>query len=92
MPCCGQQNTQFQMSAQTTQQTHRSVGSPLPANYRYSVFFEYIGPTGLTVVGSATNKKYRFERTGSRVEIDLRDRPSLAQVPNLREVKTLDGI
>jgi len=60
--------------------------------YRYSVYFEYVGQTGLTVFGSATNKKYRFEGPGSRVEVDPRDRPSLAKVPNLREVTTVDGI
>lgn len=61
-------------------------------NYRYAVYFEYVGKSGLTVFGSATNKKYRFDRPGSRVEIDPRDRPSLAKVPSLREVTKIDGI
>ena len=91
MPCCGQNKANLGFSPQavkTRGSTNHSVGS----GYRYSVFFEYVGNTGLTVFGSATNKKYRFDGRGSRVQIDPRDRPSLAKVPNLREVTSIDGI
>ena len=89
MPCCGQQKSNLGYGNQSVQS--RVATNARPA-YRYSIYFEYTGQTGLTVFGGATNKKYRFDRTGARVEIDPRDRPSLAQVPNLREVKTVDGI
>jgi hypothetical protein len=49
------------------------------------VFFEYVGKTGMTVTGPVSGKRYRFERAGSRVEVDLRDRRSLAGVPQLRQ-------
>jgi hypothetical protein len=40
----------------------------------------------MTVLGSASGKRYRFNGPGSRVIIDPVDRPSLALVPRLKEV------
>jgi hypothetical protein len=53
---------------------------------RFAIEFEYIGPTALTVVGSTSGRRYRFDGPGARIVIDPRDRPSLARVPRLREV------
>ncbi|HEX6125309.1 MAG TPA: hypothetical protein VFZ23_08030 [Pyrinomonadaceae bacterium] len=92
MSCCGKQNTEFGSRGRASQSRRPVAVSGVRTNYRYTVHFEYVGKTGLTVIGSATKKKYRFERPGSRVEIDPRDRPSLAKVPNLREVTTTHGI
>ena len=92
MPCCGQQKTDFGISpggVQTRTSTNNTHARPA---HRYAVYFEYVGNTGLTVFGSATNKKYRFDRNGSRIEVDPRDRPSLSKVPKLREVTSIDGI
>jgi hypothetical protein len=50
------------------------------------VFFEYVGRSGLMVVGPATGRRYRFDRPGARLEVDLKDRRSLAGVPHLRQV------
>jgi hypothetical protein len=50
------------------------------------VFFEYVGPTALTVVGPVTGKSYRFARRGTRLEVDLKDRRSIAAVPSLRQI------
>jgi hypothetical protein len=50
------------------------------------VFFEYVGRTGLTVVGPVTGRRYRFERPGARLEVDLKDRRSIAAVPHLRQI------
>lgn len=50
------------------------------------VFFEYVGRTGLTVVGSQTNKRYRFDFPGAKVEIAAADVPSIARVPTLRRI------
>lgn len=49
------------------------------------VIFEYVGDTGMTVVGPVTGKRYRFDRPGARVEVDLRDRRPLTAVPRLRQ-------
>jgi hypothetical protein len=51
-----------------------------------TVRFEYVGPTGMTVVGPVTGARYRFGAYGSRVAVDLRDAPSMASVPHLRRV------
>ena len=56
----------------------------LPTTYD-RVMFEYVGNTGMTVVGPATGKRYRFDRPGARLEVDLRDRRALAGVPHLRQ-------
>ena len=47
------------------------------------IFFEYVGETALTIVSPVTRKTYRFEQTGARVEVDVRDRSWVAFVPNL---------
>ncbi len=87
MGCCGNRRTQLYETRPT-----RPLGSPLSVGVvetrqrQFVVCFEYRGQTGLTVVGGATGKRYRFDRPGSRVVVDPRDRPSLATVPNLRQV------
>jgi hypothetical protein len=40
----------------------------------------------MTVVGGITGKRYRFDAPGARVSVDVRDRRSVAAVPNLRQV------
>ena len=50
------------------------------------IAFEYVGATGLTAVGGATGRVYRFDRPHARIVVDPRDRPSLAVVPHLRQV------
>jgi hypothetical protein len=51
------------------------------------IVFEYIGRTGMTVVGPATGRSYRFDRPGARAVIDARDRAAVAAVPHLRQVR-----
>lgn len=52
--------------------------------HNFVVCFEYIGKTGLTVLGPVSGERYRFDGPGARVVVDPRDRPSLTIVPNLR--------
>jgi hypothetical protein len=53
------------------------------------VFFEYVGKTGLTIVGAVSGRRYRFDRPGSRLPVDPVDKPSLAALTQLRRVFTL---
>lgn len=69
--CCGNQRQDDRRS---------QTGAP------FAVPFEYVGATGLTVMGPFTGRRYRFEGRGSRVSVDPRDAPSLAAVPHLRRV------
>lgn len=50
-------------------------------------YFQYIGKSGLTVMGPWTHTRYRFDSPGAVVAIDPRDRRALAAVPGLREVE-----
>lgn len=54
---------------------------------RDRVYFKYMGRTGMTVIGPVTGKRYRFEGPGSVAEVDLRDRRSVAALPNLQQVR-----
>jgi hypothetical protein len=48
--------------------------------------FEYVGRTALTVTGPVSGGRYRFDRAGSRQQVDARDRAALANIPVLRAV------
>jgi hypothetical protein len=41
----------------------------------------------MTVAAPVTGAAYRFVGPGSRLQVDLRDAPSLAALPNLRRVE-----
>lgn len=83
MPCCGGQRTQAIGSTVQNRPPVERGRSPR----RYSVaYFQYVGPTGLTVHGPASGKNYRFEAPGATLAVDLADRASLAAVPHLRQV------
>ncbi|MBI2686883.1 MAG: hypothetical protein HYX27_11250 [Acidobacteria bacterium] len=53
---------------------------------RFAIEFEYTGATGLTVEGPITGRIYRFDQPFSRLAIDVRDMPSVEQVPVLRRL------
>jgi hypothetical protein len=48
------------------------------------VRFVYTGSTRLVAEGPVTRRRYRFEHPGAVVEVDGRDAPSFAAIPNLR--------
>ena len=52
------------------------------------IYFEYTGNTGLTVTGSVTGKKYRFNLPGDIQVIDYRDASGMMAVPVLKSIKT----
>jgi hypothetical protein len=88
MSCCGERRAQFN-STNINYQAHNpavSIGGQLPVSRQTLVCFEYVGKTGLTVLGPVSGKRYRFEYQGARVLVDPGDRPSLASVPNLRQI------
>jgi len=86
--CCGKNRAQFQPGIPSPQPPRPAPGaSPRPQPFRpVGATFEYVGRTGLTVRGPVTGRQYRFDRPGSRVEVDPRDRPSIAAVPMLRRL------
>lgn len=84
MSCCGDKRHQFQAFHTLRPDPEPPAPTAVPPVSR--VLFEYVGRTGLTATGPLTGQHYRFEGPGMRVEVDGRDAPSLAAVPNLRRV------
>ncbi len=88
--CCGKSRVQYRgtMTSLPPPRHAPPVAGPQPPMARTpSMTFEYVGQTGLTVRGPVTGRQYRFDRAGSRVGVDPRDRPSIAAIPVLREVR-----
>ena len=88
MSCCGSQRRQLQGIRPSYPPTSPMPNETFvaPRERRFVVCFEYIGQTSLTVIGGVSGRRYRFERPGIRIIVDPHDRPSLAAVPNLRQV------
>jgi hypothetical protein len=86
MSCCGQMRAQ---QRKTSSPFVHELAAPRTSASRFpmgTAYFEYIGPTAITVIGNATGRQYRFAIPGVPVVVDARDRWSLARVPLLREV------
>ena len=84
--CCGKNRATI---AQTnTQATQPTVVAPTMR--RTSVaYFEYTGRTAMTVIGPVSGIRYRFDAPGRRIAVDLRDRKSVAAIPQLVQVHSL---
>ena len=87
MPCCGKKRSAAVATIRSAADASvmRPLGVPAGTAAR-AVRFEYRGGSALTVVGQGTGYQYRFVGYGARLSVDSRDRPSLAIVPQLREV------
>jgi hypothetical protein len=89
MSCCGSQRMTLRSDIAGRPQPFlktpelATVDKPVSQN---QVSLQYVGVTGLTVVGAATGTRYRFASPGAIVAVDLRDAPSLRPLPHLRRV------
>ena len=54
---------------------------------REDIRFEYTGKTGLTVTGSATGRKYRFDFPGDIQPIDYKDSSGMMAISLLKKVR-----
>jgi len=85
--CCGNKREQFLVQRAVASPQGAPAGRPFTrAAQAPKVVFEYGGQPPIVVVGSVSGNRYRFGGTGSRVEVDPRDRRSLAVTPSLRQV------
>lgn len=88
MPCCGE----GRKTPRPPDPAARGRSRPLdtaraaPPVRNETVYFEYVGKTGLTVFGPVTGRRYRFSGNGTVQPIDIHDAPSLARVPHLRRL------
>lgn len=92
MPCCGKGREQLrnqpsaaQVPAVPNPTQHATTQLPR-RTYFTTLSFEYLGVAPVTLVSPNSGRRYRFEHKGTRVEIDLQDRPWLASQPNLRQL------
>jgi hypothetical protein len=87
MACCGQRRRQISRAVpvqRSNWSTRAGSSRPLSASPQ-STAFQYVGKTALTAVGPLSGRHYRFSHPGATVEVDPRDRASLALVPHLRQ-------
>ena len=87
MSCCGSKRAQFATQNNPSNRA-ASFTHPNPRHARSAppkVVFRYSGRTALAVIGPISGRRYLFAHSGAQVEIDPRDRHSVAAVPNLRQ-------
>jgi hypothetical protein len=86
--CCGKKRARAQRKTQTQQIAKpEEKTAPQPRQARNSqAHFQYLGKTGLTVLGPWTRKRYRFDHPGAIVAIDQKDTRAIAAVSILRQV------
>ena len=87
MSCCGNKREQFLAAGAAISRRDGPAGRPPgyaapPAR----VLFEYSGRAPLIVIGPVSGRRYRFDGHGSRIEVDPRDRRSVAVTPGLRQI------
>jgi hypothetical protein len=84
MSCCGNRRAEFN-------QANSAVNKSTPDFIAYKkwsdVYFEYTGETGLTITGTISRIRYRFNFKGDRQLIDYRDVGSVSAIPLLKRVK-----
>lgn len=89
--CCGKSRVQFRrgMPSLPPPELARVASPAMPSARSSAVTFQYTGGAGLTVVGAVTGRQYRFAGPGSQIEVDPRDRASIASINLLRQVARL---
>ncbi len=86
MTCCGgSRRAQSAAGQRAAGVRPQATGGPQFRRYPHA-YFQYLGRTGMTVVGSVTGQRYRFAAPGQIVTVDSQDRRSIATVPGLRQV------
>ena len=86
MGCCGSSRARVFGAVPASAPPPAAPAAPA-RHYGTVAVFRYDGMTGLAVVGPITGRKYWFDGPGAEVAVDLRDRASIAKVPNVREVR-----
>lgn len=90
MGCCGSKRRESSRGGprQTAQKSRPGLSTERagPPRQRRVAYFEYVGTTGLSVIGPVTGRHYRFDGTGVVIAVDVRDEPYLPAVPHLRKL------
>ena len=64
----------------------KAAGSLQTPARQQGTTFQYVGKTAITVVSPLSGRQYRFGYSGAIVQVDPRDRASIAVVPNVRQI------
>lgn len=88
---CGNKRTSLNQPKAATElaSAPTSIVAPVAINRgtapQPTIVFEYTGKTALTVIGTITGKRYRFNNPGDLQPIDVRDASGMKAVPVLRK-------
>jgi hypothetical protein len=88
MPCCGNKRARSRRKARAssaTKRVERAAAQVRPGS-GFPPYFQYVGKTGLTLMGPRSHKLYRFDRPGAIVAVDPRDGRALDAVSVLERV------
>jgi hypothetical protein len=89
MPCCGKKRAQARQKTESRRvpESPKSASLQRRPEHDSLAFFQYLGKSGLTVMGPRTRRRYRFNSPGEIVAVDPRDQRALAAVTILRQVR-----
>jgi hypothetical protein len=89
MSCYENQTNRIQVAKPQAPKPSPAVVNPSRAGLPRSraATFQYLGSAGLTAIGAATGRHYRFDRPGLGIVVQPADIPSLRAVPSLRRVR-----
>lgn len=82
--CCGRNRTQMRNAASPPLRPAGNTPAQKPPSH---VSFVNIGNSAITLKGPITGIEYRFDRPGTRLVVDWRDRILLASIRQLRQVR-----
>ncbi|QEC67571.1 hypothetical protein FRZ67_09820 [Panacibacter ginsenosidivorans] len=80
---CGKKRNEYSQQSNVAATQPKPQMIPAMQQNTNSVF-EYTGKTALTVMGSITGRRYRFNRPGDMQSIDPRDAAGMMAVPVLQ--------
>ena len=83
MSCCGSKRQELMQFNTANSGANESISS----RTKTDAHFEYTGETGITVIGSVTRNRYRFNGKGNKQLIDYRDAGGMMAVPMVKKVK-----
>jgi len=87
--CCGKKRAQARQTNRTNQKPRHEKKATLFSQPKSDSppLFQYLGETGLTVMGPRTHKRYRFNHPGAVVAVDPRDWRAMTAVSILQQVE-----
>ena len=87
MSCCGEKRSKIYHNPYSHAGAGAGTMTGQSAHFPEGSYFVYTGSTSLTAKGVITGKLYRFEHTGSTLEVDRRDASFLTGIPNLKKLQ-----